>query len=64
MVRFFDLLTDEGRVQITVHKKVVVDIIRVLKDLDPRIDSLIDRVRALNFVRNKVAHANGYYNET
>jgi hypothetical protein len=64
MVRFFDLLTEEGRIQRPVHKKVVVDIIRALKDLDPSIEPLIDRVRALNFVRNKVAHADGYYNET
>jgi hypothetical protein len=64
MVRLFDFLTDEARIQVTVHKKGVLDIIKNLKDLDPSIEPLIDQVRALNFIRNRVAHADGYYSET
>lgn len=56
MVRLLNYLNEEGRIQVTVHKEVVVDIIKALKDLDVSIQPLIDRVRAFNFVRNRIAH--------
>jgi hypothetical protein len=61
MVNLYNLLVVERRVEDTVHKKNVVDIINALKELDPIIASMIDPVRGFNFIRNNYAYSVGYY---
>jgi hypothetical protein len=62
MVNLYNILVMEERIADTVdRRKKIVDIIKVLQSLDPSITGLLDEIRGYNFIRNKVAHAGGYY---
>ena len=64
MVNFYNILVAEKRIPDTVdRRKKIPDIIKVLQGLDPSIGSLLDEIRGYNFIRNKIAHAGGYYQD-
>lgn len=63
MVTFYNMLVTEGRIADSVRRKNVLDILKALKGSDPALPALIDQVRGYNFIRNKLAHMDGYYKD-
>jgi hypothetical protein len=63
MVTFYNILVADGRLTDNVRKKNVLDLLRALKGLDTTLPALIDPVRGFNFIRNKMAHMDGYYKD-
>lgn len=63
IVRLYNILVTENRISNTVQKKTILDIIEGIKELDSEIPVLLSIVRGYNFIRNKVAHSGGYYQD-
>lgn len=63
MVTFYNMLVSEGRIADSVRRKNVLDILKALKSFDPALPTLTDQVRGYNFIRNKLAHMDGYYKD-
>jgi hypothetical protein len=61
MINFFNLLKDHGRINAMVFRENVSDIIKELQLLHPSVPILKDQIRAFNFVRNAIAHRDGYF---
>jgi hypothetical protein len=66
MVSLYALLVAERRIADTVHAKNrnVIDILKELQTLDLSLPGLLAQVRGFNFIRNRVTHEGGYYNES
>lgn len=63
MVTFYNMLVTEGRIPDNVRRKNVIDILKALKGFDSALPTLTDQVRGYNFIRNKLAHMDGYYKD-
>lgn len=64
MVNLYNTLVKEKRIVDNVdRRKNILDIIKVIQGVDPSITGLIDKIRGYNFIRNKIAHAGGYYED-
>lgn len=64
MVNLYNILVKENRIVDNVdRRKNILDIIKVIQGIDPSITGLLDKIRGYNFIRNKIAHAGGYYED-
>jgi hypothetical protein len=65
LLNFYDLLLREGRLNIQEEKKQnSLDILNKLKHLDLSLPKLMETIQGYNFIRNRVTHEGGYYNES
>lgn len=62
-ILLYRILVEEGRIKDTVHKEGILDILKELRRLDSSLPALYDKVRGFNFLRNKLAHADGNFHE-